>query len=136
MPPHLQLGARAHRSSALEHFDEDMIGLDNRDVDDAERLNTEELEQLAEIALLVDHPGYQKMRAARLKTIENYRSGNYLKAALLDPEIDNAKLGELVRNGLLLADELEKELLTVESAHNAIEEDKAVKRARRNTGVK
>lgn len=132
MPPHL--GLRANRSTATEHFDDDMIALAEREKEEIDAERQEELEAIAEIAALTDHPGYQKMRTARMTTIEHYRSGAFVEAAMVDPEITNEKLGELVRVGTLVAKELEKELLTVESAAQAVEEEKSVKRQRRQTG--
>lgn len=131
MPPHLSLGARAHRSGFINHIDEEMMGLEQKEVAAATAEHDEEIAALTEIAALKDHPGYQVMRAAREKTIQHYRSGEFAKAASLDPEVNNAQFGQLVRLGILVADELQKELLTVESAADAVEADKAANREQR-----
>lgn len=133
MPPHM--GLRANRNSAIEHFDDEMVAMEDKAQKDAQKERDDELATLAEVGSLMNHPGYMKMRDARVKTIQYYRSGQFAKAASVDPEISNAQFGELCRMGLLVADELEKELLTVESSANVVEEEKAAQRDRRKPGL-
>lgn len=122
---------QAIRSSFVNHFDDKMIGLDTPEVDDIDEERQREMDALAEIASLQNHPGYQKIRAAREKTIEHYASGSFLGDVLANSDITDERLGQMTRVGLLLAEELRKELKSVESAESQIEADKAEKRERR-----
>jgi hypothetical protein len=115
----------AHRANYRPLFDEQMLGLSERELTDEERQRDEDLRTLATLGSVKEHPGYQMMRAARLKTIAHFRSGEYAKAAAVDAEVDDAKFGQLMRLGMLVADELEKELNTVEAAADAVEQEKA-----------
>lgn len=127
-------GMSAHRSGyASLVMDEDMekmLGLSQTEQDTESEEQEEELAALSTIASLKDHPGYQKMRDVRLKTISHYRSGAFLKASLTDSSIDDTHFGQLARLGMLVADELEKELNTVEAADEAVQQEKAKRNAR------
>lgn len=132
--PGRPMGLSAHRSDYRQHFDDEMIALEQKEAQEAQAERDEEMAAIAEIADLRDHPGYQQMRKSRMKIVQDYRSGAVFKPALLDPEISDAKLGSLLRSTTFIADELEKELLTVESAWTVVEEEKAVVRERRKRG--
>ena len=126
-------GTSAHRSgyTPLLMSEEEVSALDPKALEQKQHEEDEELSVLSKIASLTDHPGYQKMREARLKTIEHYRSGDFAKVALTDASIDDAHFGQLMRVGMLVADELDKELKTVEMAAQAVEDEKTRRNARR-----
>lgn len=126
-------GTSAYRSTykPLVLSEDEMVGMDPKEAEKQKKQEEDELTALSRIASLQDHPGYQMMREARVKTIAHYRSGEFAKAALTDASIDDAHFGQLMRVGILVADELDKELKAVEEAANAIEDEKARRNARR-----
>lgn len=125
-------GTSAYRSGykPLVLSEDEMVGIDPKEAEAQKKQEDEEMASLARVASLNDHPGYQMMRDARLKTIQHYRSGEFAKAALTDASIDDAHFGQLMRVGILVADELDKELKAVEEAAHAIEDEKARRNAR------
>ena len=110
----------AHRANYRPLFDEQMLGLTERELSDEEKQRDEDLQALATLGSVKEHPGYQMIRETRLKSIAHFRSGEYAKAAAIDPEVDDAKFGQLMRLGMLVADELEKELNTVEAEQEKV----------------
>jgi hypothetical protein len=121
-------GSFAHRAGSLQHFDDELLGLSQPELTAEEQEHDTEIAALAEIASLLNHPGYQKMRQARLDTIAHYRSGAFARELLTNGSITDAEFGAKMRVGLLVAEELEKELLTVEAADEAVEQEKTRKR--------
>lgn len=101
--------------------------------DDQVKLDKEQDQTNAKYASLKGHPGWELIKKDFEKAIANYRSGAALAAAALDPEIDDSELGKLTRTSLFVADELERKLLTVESAAIALEEDNAGRSKRRRS---
>ena len=119
-------GTSAHRSgyTPLMMSEDDLAELNPKQAEDQAQQEAEELSVLAKIAALKDHPGYKQMRELRLKTINHYRSGEFAKALLTDGSITDEEFGKKMRVGMLVADELEKELNTVELADKVIEQEK------------
>lgn len=83
--------------------------------DEQERLNDT-------YASLQGHPGWELIKKDFQQSIDDFRSGKALEAACLDPQISDSELGKLTRTSIFVASELQKKLLTVESAALALEE--------------
>lgn len=126
-------GTQAYRAGyASLVMDEDMektLGLSHKERVSQQQEDTDQLAVLATVASLKDHPGYQQMRKARLATIDHYRSGAFARSLLTDGSITDAEFGAKMRVGLLVAEELDKELKTVESADEAIQQEKVKRHA-------
>lgn len=80
----------------------------------------------AKLASLKGNPGWELIKREFNVTIEKYRSGKVLQAAIAQGKT-NAEVGELTRTTNIVADELEKIVNTVEAAAIALEEDNSGK---------
>lgn len=109
-------GSRAFRNDFQVHTDTEMLSMIEEDRKLREEQQRQELSELTAIASLSDHPGWKIMKKSFEKKISDIRSGKILSAAILDPEINDTKLGQLTRTTNLVATELEALLTTVEAA--------------------
>ena len=111
--------SQAFRSTtvlAMPPEDTEIIPLEQKEIDD------EQDHKNATYASLQGHPGWELIKKDFQQSIDDFRSGKALEAACLDPGISDSDLGKLTRTSIFVASELQKKLLTVESAALALEE--------------
>lgn len=112
-------GKRAFRSGyqvALPPED-----LDEKPTEQVE-IDSEQDKDNAKYASLNGHPGWELIKKNFNETIARYRSGQVLKAGVASMSLE--ELGRKTITTNAVADELEQIVLTVESAAQALEEEK------------
>lgn len=124
-------GSAAFRGDFRTHVDDEALAMQEADYKERQQSANAELRELATLASLNDHPGWQMIRGRLEQVIQDYRSGEKLRGAMLDPTVTNDQLGELTRTTMLVADELDMALKTVDVAVDAMEQEKDLIREQR-----
>lgn len=121
-------GKSAIRSNMMTRIDEEMA---EEPVLEPEQEAIAAEERLNEVyASLASNPGWKLIKAEFEETIAAYRSGRVLKEAVAKLTLE--ELGRKTVTCNAVADELEKIILTVETAVAQVEEKKARGRAKRS----
>lgn len=110
-------GKAAFRSTNQTPFDDRLF----MSFDEPSETEETAEDRIATYASLADHPGWQLIKEDFMQTITTYRSGQAVKAAIERGDSDD-KVGKLTRTANAVADELEKIILTVETAVAQMEE--------------
>lgn len=124
-------GRQALRSSMVVHVDDELAEAPPTTAEQPEQEITEQEDRKNEVyASLAENPGWKLIKAEFEDTIAAYRSGRTIMEAI-SKGISNEKVGELTRTSNAVADELQKIILTVETAVEQVEEKKNGRRPKR-----
>ncbi len=115
-------GKRAFRSTSQTIIDPETIKLRRELTEEDQKEESEEERKVAKYASLKGHPGWEQIKKDFEATIDAYRSGRSLAAAIAKG-VTNDELGALTRTANAIADELEQKILTVEGAALALEDN-------------
>ena len=112
-------GQRAFRSTtqlALPPEETEIIPDEQIEIDKSQN------QEFVRYASLKGHPGWELIKDNFMATVSRYRSGAVLKEAIPNKSLE--ELGKLTLVTNMVADELEHIVLTVETAAQALEEEK------------
>jgi len=122
-------GKAALRGNMRVSFDENLFT--PPEVVENEDFEKEEEGIIDLYASLADHPGWVQIRKDFESTIRSYRSGKPLQQAIPNKSLE--EIGRLTITTNAIADELEKIILTVETAVAQVEEN--IKNGRKNKSI-
>ena len=111
-------GKQAIRGNMRVSFDDSLF--EEPELEEEQQLREDEDALIATYASLQDHPGWELIKKDFVHTIEAYRSGRAIKTAIETKSLE--ELGRLTITSNAVADELEKIILTVETAVAQVEE--------------
>src|SRR5579884_3011210 len=106
---------------------EEVSGEKKQPKNEKEQEQKKEVNELAAIASLQNHPGWILMEQKMRKRIEAFKSGSYL----VDPvaqNVDTTKLGEMLKDEMRVAAQLESFITEVNIAYQQIELEKEERR--------
>lgn len=114
----LDVQFQAIRSTSLNlPLPEDLLGLAEQERKEIKKQELEDQKKLNQIKSLKNHPGWKQIKQDILdKRIEDYRSGESLRALANDPKMTNDELGKRLRESMAVADEIQLVVNIIENA--------------------